>query len=265
MESHLLKFIRTIIAAYCITLALVFVFQRSLLYVPSGQIASPAEHGLTQFQEVQLTTADNINITAWYKPAMAGHKTILHFHGNGGNLANWAGSFKAFADAGFGVLAVDYRGYGKSEGSPTEQGVYEDADTAMRYLGELGVDAQDVILFGESLGTGVAVQMATQYDSAGLVLISPYTSIPDVASAHYPIFPVRYLIWDQFDSAGKIHKVQEPVLVVHGSQDRVVPFKFGKQLFEAANEPKRMVVFPELGHVGFPTAELIRHMRELAK
>jgi uncharacterized protein len=235
--------------AYLAVLAYLYVFQRQLLYFPDRsrpQLGLLADHGV---REVWLTTADGLSLLSWYLPPREGGKVILYFHGNGGNIGYRTDRLQRFGHEGYGVLLVGYRGYGGNPGSPSEAGLYADAQAALDFLEREGIGAGRVVLYGESLGSGVAVQMAAQRPVAGLVLESPYTSIAALAQYHYPFIPASLLIWDRFDALSRIGEVEAPLLVLEGGRDAIVPARFSQALFDAAPEPKESWVAPEAGHV----------------
>lgn len=261
-----LKILKGLAIAYGLVCALMWGLQRHLQYVPQRHVEPPAHYGLTDFQDIAFSSMDGTAIHAWYHPARAGHPTVIYFHGNGGNLSGRAHYDGLLAKAGFGVFALSYRGYGNSESSPTEAGIYQDARASIAYVTQtLGTPLSQVVLYGESLGTGVAVQMATEFPAAALVLQSPYTSITDAASIHYPWLPVRLLLKDRFDSLSKISRVTLPLLVLHGERDTVVPIALGKTLFEHANEPKESIYFPITGHVDFDLEVLADTVADFAE
>lgn len=238
-----------VVFAYLLLCLIMWSLQRVLLYHPDTKIESPASYGLAGFVDVTLKDTDGTQVHAWQHVAREGYPTILFFHGNGGNLAHRVDYFHALAAAGFGVIALDYRGYGKSEGSPSEEGFYQDARAMVEYATKTQfIPFARLILSGESIGTGVAVQMATEYPSAALVLQSPYTSVESLAADRYWWLPVHYLLSDRFDSLRKITDVHMPLLVMHGEDDTIVPVTEGRALFAHANEPKEAVYFPERGH-----------------
>jgi len=236
------------IAVYAGFLACLFLFQRTLLYHPSGDRPDPAAYGVPDLEQISVETQDGLKLLAWYRPAAAGRQTILYLHGNGGHIGHRGGKVRAYLDAGYGLLLLSYRGYAGNPGKPTEEGLYADGDAAMAFLAGTGVQSSRVVLYGESLGTGIAIELAIKYDVNAAVLEAPYSSIPDVAQHHYFYMPVRYLVRDRFDSTEKIARVEEPILVVHGGKDRVVPMKFGKKLFDTAREPKSFLQLATAGH-----------------
>jgi len=229
-------------------LTLMYVFQRALLYFPDPVRTAPAAAGLPQAQEVMLTSADGQKLVAWHVPPKGAKPVIIYFHGNAGALDLRAGRFKWLTADGDGLVALSYRGYGGSTGQPTETGLLDDAVSAYDFA-VARYPAERVVLFGESLGTGVAVALAAERMVRGLILDAPFTSIADVGAAAYPFAPVRWLIKDDFRSDERIARVNAPILMLHGERDRIIPIVFGERLFLLAKEPKRMVRFPEGGHI----------------
>ena len=234
--------------AYAAVVALVFVFQRSLQYFPSTDARDAAERTGGLMQTVTYRTEDGLQLSAWFRPPRDGLPTLVRFHGNGGQHGDRAGSMQPYMARGYGVLLASYRGYGGNPGKPTEDGLYADGRAALAWLASQGIDDGEIVLYGESLGTGVAVQMATEHDIAGLVLEAPFTSAVDIGQAAYRWLPVRLLMWDRFDNLSKIGRVSMPLLLIHGEADRVIATRFGRRLFEAANEPKTAVFIPNGGH-----------------
>lgn len=221
--------------------------QRKLMYIPSQAIFSPQDVQVPGFEEVTLTTSDQLNLRSWYFKA-DNKPTILYLHGNAGNFAHRAPIVKAYMAHGYGVLLLGYRGYGGNPGSPTEAGLYRDARAGVEFLKSHGVKPANIVLFGESLGTGVAVQMALEYPVKSLVLQSAYTSMVDVGHYHYPFLPVSWLLKDRYDSASKIERIKQPLLFLHGINDRIVPVTLAKKLVALANAPKVAKYYPDHGH-----------------
>jgi fermentation-respiration switch protein FrsA (DUF1100 family) len=186
-----------------------------------------------------FTTTDGVRIHAWWAEPPDARATLVWSHGNGGNIAGRGGVLRALAARGVSVLAYDYRGYGRSEGQPTEEGVYLDALAAYDHLRVRGIPASRLVAFGESLGGAVSVRLAAERPCAGLVLVSPFTRLRDVARVHYG--PLAMLAGDRFDALGLIPTIRGPLLVAHGDRDEIVPFELGVRLFEAAAEPKRFL------------------------
>ena len=227
--------------------ATMFLAQRRLMYFPDRQRIPPAAAGFPQAQEVVLETRDGEKIVAWHLPPQAGKPVVLYFHGNGGTLPLRVDRFQRIAAAGAGLLAIDYRGYGGSSGSPTERGLIEDgraahAFVAARYPGRIA-------LWGESLGTGVAIALAAEQPVTHIVLDAPYTSALEVAATVYWFFPVRWLMKDTFRSDLRIEKVKAPVLILHGEADDVIPIRYGEKLLAMIPGEKRLVRYRGGYHV----------------
>jgi len=235
--------------------AILFVFQRNLLFAQPRNLAEPAAYGLKDVEARQIAGADGTKVTVWHWQARPGAPTLVFFPGNGETIGDRTDFLARLADRGFGVMALSYRGYGNSEGSPSEQGFYTDARAALLDLRDRGgTDMKKMVLFGESLGTGVATQMATEFPVAALVLKSPYTSITDIASSRAPWAPIGLMIRDPFESGAKIGRIGKPLLVLHGENDDTVPVRFGRALFAAAAEPKQAIWYPGVGHMDFDEA-----------
>jgi hypothetical protein len=240
-------------AAYLAATAALFVQQRAMLY--PGAASGPAAAAVATaaapagFRDVVLATEDGERLAAWWKPPEPGRAVVLYFFGNGGNLPGRARRARMLAEGGRGVLIVSYRGYPGSTGSPTEAGLGLDARAAYDWAAaRLGAAARGIVLYGESLGSGVAVRLATERPAAGVVLDAPFTSAADVARLGFPFVPVGLLMLDQFRSAERIARIGAPLLVLHGERDAVVPIALGERLFAAAAEPKRFVRLPGAGH-----------------
>ncbi len=237
-----------ILSYACIT-AYMYVMQRSLQYFPSKEVVAPQDIGLSQASVVSLTTADHETVQGWYIAPKYGNPTVLFFFGNGGRLHFYGNRFARLTENGNGLLAISYRGYGASTGHPTEKGLIEDAETASRFLSKKNIAESSIILFADSLGTGVAVALAAKHKYAGLVLDSPFSSTVDVASWRFPYLPVRYLMKDQFRSDERIKSVIAPVLILHGTADSVIPIEFGRKLFDLANQPKQFISVQGSNHI----------------
>jgi uncharacterized protein len=241
-----------LVAGYVAALVGLYFFQRTLLYQPSGGRVAPVDAGLAAAQELTIDTPDREQLIAWFVKAKPGHPTFLYFHGNGANLANRVVRFQMFADEGWGVFAMSYRSFSGSTGQPTEANNVADALLAYDVLTKSGVGPEKIIAYGESLGTGIAVQVAGQRQVAGLVLDAPYDSMAAVAQAHYPMFPVSLMIQDRYESERHIANVRVPILIMHGELDAVIPIAHGKALAAAAPEPKTLVIFPNGRHENLP-------------
>lgn len=222
--------------------------QRRLIYYPDTVHSLPSEAGLAGVEERVLKTPDGARVVAWYGKAKPGQPTILYFHGNAGSLANRAPRIERFMGEGWGVYMMTYRGYGGGTGKPTEAHNVADARLAYGALVHEGVEPSSIILYGESLGTGIAVRLAAERQVAGVVLDAPYTSLVDVAAGVYPFLPVRLALADRYELSKYIKQVHAPLLILHGERDDVIPVAMGRELFRLANEPKRLAVFPNGGH-----------------
>jgi fermentation-respiration switch protein FrsA (DUF1100 family) len=199
-------------------------------------------------ERLSLKTADGETLVAWHRAPREGQPLFIYLHGNAANLSARNTRLMGMASQGWGFLAVSWRGYGGSTGSPTEEGLIADADAAYTKALELGVAPQRIFLLGESLGTGVAIALAGKREVAGLALEAPYSSTADVARSIYWYVPVGLLMRDQFLSDARVKSVRAPILIMHGEDDRVVPIRFGEKLFAAANEPKEFLRVPGGGH-----------------
>jgi fermentation-respiration switch protein FrsA (DUF1100 family) len=237
-----------VVVAYAGLIAFLFFAQRSFLYVPDTTRPELGELARLGVREVTLNTSDGLSLLAWYRPPNEGRPVIAYFHGNGGNLLNRTARIQRFAGEGYGYLMLEYRGYGGNPGSPSEAGFYADAAAALDFLDRQGIDARRLVIYGESLGTGVAVWAATQHKAAALVLEAPFTSIPAVAQYAFPYVPARWMVRDRFDSLLRIGQVTAPILFIHGERDTIIPIHFGRELFAAAPEPKEGWFNPEAGH-----------------
>ena len=230
-----------------------FVLQRNFLYHPDKTPPSRERAQLDDMAEVRLTTADGLALLSWYKAAQDGQPTVLYTHGNAGSIEGRGDKVRPYLEQGYGLLLVGYRGFGSNPGSPSEDGLYDDARSALAYLNEQGVGASNIVLYGESLGTAVAVQMAVEMNAAdnpamAVVLEAPFTSIVAVAQGIYPWLPVNLLLRDRYDSLSKIKGIGAPLNIIHGEQDSVVPFRLGQALFEAGRGPKEGVWLPFADH-----------------
>jgi fermentation-respiration switch protein FrsA (DUF1100 family) len=244
-----LKWVAIILAAgYCAGLVLLFAKQRSILFpIPTTERTAPAAAGFPQAEEHVLTTSDGEKVIVWHVPPKPGRDVVLFFHGNGDFLAGLAGRFKAITADGTGLVGLSYRGYAGSTGAPSEDGLLRDGDAAYSFAAAR-YDPQHIVAWGFSLGTGVAVAVASEHPVRKLILEAPYSSIADVAAAQFRFVPVRLLIRDPLHSDERIARVTVPLLVVHGAQDQTIPIAFGEKLFALAHEPKQFIRIPQGGH-----------------
>jgi fermentation-respiration switch protein FrsA (DUF1100 family) len=227
--------------------AVMFFAQRALMYFPDRARTPPAAAGFPQAEEVWLDTADGERVIAWHVPPRGDKPVVLYFHGNGGALNLRVDRFRKIVARGVGLVALSYRGYGGSTGTPSEQGLIEDARAAygfaaQRYAGRIAV-------WGESLGTGVAIALASEKAVTHVILDAPFTSTVDVAADLYPFLPVRYMMKDQFRSDLRIRNVTAPVLILHGEADTIIPIRYAERLLAMIPGEKRMVRYPHGWHV----------------
>jgi fermentation-respiration switch protein FrsA (DUF1100 family) len=247
--------------AYVALATALYFGQRALMYHPPETVArTPASAGLPAASNIRIKTADGEQLVAWFAPPDGDKPLVIFFHGNAEVLSWRTARFKKLAQEGVGLLAVSFRGYAGSTGTPTEDGLIADGEAAYRFAAAR-YPARRIAIWGYSLGSGVAVRVAAAHPIAKLVLEAPFTSTLEVARARFPFMPVGWLMLDRFLSIDHVKDVRAPLLVLHGEQDRVVPIRFGEALFAAANEPKRFVRFPEGGHVNldhFGATEIVR-------
>jgi fermentation-respiration switch protein FrsA (DUF1100 family) len=234
---------------YVMAAGVMYVAQRKFMYFPDPVRTSPAAAGLAGVKETILSTPDGEKLVAWYGKARPGQPTILYLHGNGGSLALRSATMHKYLEHGRGMLMLAYRGFSGSTGSPSEAANVADAKLAYETLVHDGVKPEDIILYGESLGSGVAIQVAMDKKVEGLILDAPYTSILELASAQFPWLPVSLLLKDRYESITHIRNVHVPIFILHGDADDVVPVAMGRRLFAAANEPKEIKIIPGGGHV----------------
>jgi len=225
-----------------------YVFQRDLQYFPGLSDPAPEATGLIGVTRETLATPDGETLVLWVSPAKPGQPTILFLHGNAGTIADRADRLAFYQKAGFGAAFLSWRGYGGSTGRPTEAGLLIDAKAAYTHLRSLGIAAGQIVLVGESLGTGVAVRIAAEHPVAAVVLEAPFTAAVDIARRSYPWVPVGLLMKDQYRSRDHIARIRAPLLILHGEADGVVPFGFGKALYAAAKDPKTFLSLGPIGH-----------------
>ncbi len=225
-----------------------YVAQRQILYPATTRPPDPKLADAAGLETVTIAGHDGLSLRHWYRPAQPGAPTVVAFHGNAGTVGDRVDKLRPLLDAGFGLLLAEYRGYGGNPGRPTEGHLLGDAEAVLAWLAERGVPAMRTALYGESLGTGVAVAMAARRSVGAVVLDAPFTSVAELAQRHYWYLPAKWLVHDRFDSLRRIRDVTAPVLVLHGRRDRIVPLRFGRRLFAAANEPKQVWIASEGGH-----------------
>ena len=220
-----------------VTLGLYF-FQRSLLYHPTENNYS-GDKLTVKIEKVNIKTEDNIYLIAWYhKKDNIKFKTILYLHGNAGSLENRIHKINHFNDMEINFLLISWRGFSGNDGKPSEIGLYEDALAAKKWLNSKKIEDKNIILYGESLGTAIALNLAQDYSFSGVILESPFTSMETLAKSYYPYLPVKYLLKDKYNSISKLNKNTAPILVMHGMKDKIVPFKMGKEIYDKFNGKK---------------------------
>jgi uncharacterized protein len=232
------KILLIVLIIYFSILTFLYFFQRNLLYHPAENNYFD-DNLLVSIDKVKIKTTDNIKLLAWYhKKDYKDYKTILFLHGNAGSLENRIHKINHFKNMKVNFLIIAWRGFSGNKGDPTEQGLYEDARSAISWLKNEGIMKENIIVYGESLGTGVALEIAQNNNFAGVILESPFTSMVDAAKDKYPFFPIRFLLKDKYENDKKIKNVKSPLLIMHGEIDKIVPFWMGKNLYDIANEPK---------------------------
>tara|TARA_B100001079_G_scaffold217881_1_gene193110 strand:+ start:80 stop:895 length:816 start_codon:yes stop_codon:yes gene_type:complete len=237
-KMYNLFLVSLVVLVYLLVTLGLYIFQRSLLYHPVENNYY-GDKLTVNIEKVKITTDDNIDLLAWYhKKDIKKYKTILYFHGNAGSLENRIHKINHFKDMNINFILLAWRGFSGNKGKPTEQGLYQDARSAVKWLINQGVTEENIIIYGESLGTGVATEIAQNKNFAGVILESPFTSMIDLGKKYYPIFPVKLLLKDKYESEKKIKNLKSPLLVMHGKKDKIVPFYMGEKIFDMANNPK---------------------------
>ena len=227
-----------IIIIYASVLIVLFIFQRNLMYHPNenNYFGDKLE---VEIEKVKITTSDNLNLLGWFhNKDLKKFKTIVYFHGNAGSLDNRIYKLNYFKNMDVNFLIIAWRGFSGNKGKPSEKGLYEDGKSTIKFLKNLGVTEKDIIIYGESLGTGVATEIAQNRKFGGLILETPFTSMIEAAKNFYPYIPVGLLLKDKYKNDKKIKNINIPILVMHGEADQIVPFWMGKKIYEIANQPK---------------------------
>ena len=243
------------VGSYIGLVTILMVFQSHFIYFPEREITvTPAEIGLS-YEAVCFETADGVKLSGWFVPAERSRGVILFCHGNAGNISHRLESVQVFHRFGLGTFVFDYRGYGQSEGKPTEQGTYLDAEAAWRYLVQKQqVDPTEIIIFGRSLGGAIAAWLARDHPPKALIIESTFTSVRDIGAELYPYLPVRLLSRFDYNAMDYLRQVNCPVLIVHSRDDEIIPFSHGRRLFETANEPKEFLEITGTHNEGFMTS-----------
>jgi fermentation-respiration switch protein FrsA (DUF1100 family) len=237
-RNNLLQIILVIFFIYFLILVFLYFYQRNLLYHPNENNYSEDRISV-EIENVKIKTSDNIELLGWYhEKNLKDFKTLIFFHGNAGSLENRIHKLNHFRDMNINFLIIAWRGFSGNKGNPSEQGLYEDGKSAIDWLIKKGVSEKNLILYGESLGTGVATHLAQNKNYAGVILETPFTSMIDAAKKFYPYIPVKLLLKDKFENYKKINNISIPLLIIHGKVDKIVPYDMGKKMYELANQPK---------------------------
>ncbi len=233
-----LQFITISFLIYFFVLIFLYFYQRNLLYLPNENNYFNDDISV-DINKVKIETSDNLELLGWYhEKDLKNYKTIVYFHGNAGSLENRIHKLNHFRDMNINFLIIAWRGFSGNKGKPSEKGLYLDGESAIQWLLDKGLKEEDIIIYGESLGTGVATHLAQNKNYAGIILETPFTSMVDAAKNFYPYVPVNLLLKDKFRNEDKVRNIYSPILVMHGEADQIVPFEMGKRIFEIANEPK---------------------------
>ena len=237
MNNIFIKSFFLLILIYFVITVVVYFFQRKLLYHPfSPQITGKGL--IHNFETINFKTSDNFELKGWFHLKNSNKKTILFLHGNAGNLDNRIDKLNFLGNMDINFLIISWRGYSGNPGNPSETGLYKDALGGIEWLNKKGISNDRIILYGESLGTAVAIEIGQNKNFGGIILESPFTSMVELGQKYYPIFPVKFLLKDKYESKNKIKNLKSPILVLHGRKDKIVPFYMGEKIFEMANSPK---------------------------
>ena len=264
--NWVVKILMVIFALYVVGALTLYFLQGRIMFAPDTNRVLPSAVNLPGLEEVVLQTKQGHKLYSWYLPAKNGQPTLLFFHGNGGNVANREEKFRQLGARGFGVLMLGYRGFGGSEGSPSEAAMVEDAQLAYEHLKGQGLTSKQIVIYGESIGSSVAVQLAAKVQSAAVILEAPMYSVLSIAQSRYPYVPVRAFLRDKFETNLFIKQIKSPLLIVHGSDDGVIPLSSGLALYDVAIEPKRFHVVDGAQHnnlYDFPIVqEIVRFLAD---
>ena len=260
--------ILSLILFYILLIIVVFFFQRNILYHPSinNYLKDNLAEEPKEIKKVKITTEDKIDLIGWfYNKDIKKFKTILFFHGNAGSLENRTYKLNHFKDLNVNFLIIAWRGFNGNKGKPSEKGLYKDARSALRWLNMKGIQDKSIIIYGESLGTAIAVEVAQNKKYAGVILESPFTSMVNMGKKYYPFFPVSFLLKDKFESYKKINKIPVPILVIHGKVDKIVPYAMGEKMYELANQPKFFYAQEYGDHMVEYDAKLLKVLEQFIK
>lgn len=251
----------TLLIVYLVICAAMWLYQRHMIYVPDVGARPPSSYGLQSVEKIVLDTPDGEKLEAWSWKGNPGKPVIAFFHGNAGNLSHRAITFRIFKALGLGFVALDYRGFGNSTGKPSEAALYRDAEQVLAYINEkFGVEDQKIVLYGESLGSGIVTEMATRRPFAGVVLQSPYTSVAAAAKRRFFWLPVDLLLTERFSNIDRIAGINAPLLVIHGRDDDLFPVDMAETLVEKARSPKTGIYLADTGHNDLDIRDIADHL-----
>ena len=260
--KYLYLTLSSLIIAYIVLIIFIYFYQRNLLYHPSE---NNYQNDKIQFKydEIFINVDEEIQLKSWIvKKDFKKLKTLVIFHGNAGHLSNRIYKLNELYKLDINILLISWRGFSGNKGSPTENNLYTDAKASIKWLNEQGVSNSQIILYGESLGSGIAVEVGKENNFNSIILESPFTSIENSAKIYYPYLPVRLILKDRYDSISKIKMIDIPILVMHGEKDDVVPFSMGKELFEKANSPKQSYFTPDDDHMMEFNSSLLKNIKD---
>ena len=247
--KYLYLTLSSLIIAYLVLIIFIYFYQRNLLYHPSDNNYQ-GDKIQFDYEEIFIKVDEEIKIKSWIiEKDFKKYKTLVIFHGNAGHLSNRIYKLNELYKLNINILLISWRGFSGNKGSPTEQNLYKDAEAAIKWLNEKNISNNEIILYGESLGSGIAVEVGKENNFNSIILESPFTSIENSAKIYYPYLPVRLLLKDRYDTISKIKMINTPILIMHGKKDDVVPFSMGKELFEKANSPKQSYFTTEDDHM----------------
>ena len=245
----MIKYIISSVIIYLLFGAILFIFQRKILFNTSGIPQKPEKYDLNNIKEIYIPSSDRLKLLAWYSKPKNKNPLLVYFHGNSFDIGERAYRIKRYINQGLGVLLLSYRGYSGNLGKPTEKYLYDDSLIAINWIkNNLNIGFDELIIYGESLGSAVAVELGVKYKFKSVILEAPFTSIFDIAIKRYYIYPFNFLILDKFDNYSKINRILSPLLIISGKKDEVVPHKHSVKLFSKANEPKFKLFIDEAMH-----------------
>ena len=248
----ILSTISILLGGYILICLLLYIFQKHLIYFPDKQLVFTPDIALLEYEDIYMQTRDGLKIHGWYIPADSAERVLIFCHGNAGNISHRIASIQIFHQLGLNILIFDYRGFGRSEGTPDEQGTYLDAEAAWHYLTESkGYRASQIVVFGRSLGTGIASWLAREKRPSSLILESSFTSMPDLAARLYPLFPARWLSRYSYPTRENLKHLSLPVLFIHSPGDEIIPYELGRENYAIAREPKTFLEISGSHNDGF--------------